>query len=267
MKLIKHIMTLISKIVLSVLFFGNIGITKAQVGIDTAIDFSLKDIYSDNHHLNEYLDNNKLVVIDFFTTTCGPCQTYASQISQAYEYFGCNEGNVVFLGINWGSNNIEVLEFDSLYGANYPSVSGIQGGGNSVVEDYQTMSYPTVIVITPDRLIANKYIWPPAFDSIVQEVLLLGGLPAPCTVNVDDTEPTKNILKFLTTGELVIDTRSMDSDNFQLQITDITGEILLTYQIKAHNYTVIRPLLKKGLYIAILTSRSKRLTSAKLFVP
>lgn len=263
----KHIITSISKIVLSAFLLSSGVSLKAQVAIDTAIDFSLKDINSVNHHLFDYLDNNKLVVIDFFTTTCGPCQTYASQISQAYEYFGCNEGNVVFLGINWGSNNIEVAEFDSLWGAHYPSISGIQGGGNSVVENYQTLSYPTVIVITPDHLIVNKHIWPPAYDSIVQEVILHGGLAANCTVKVADITPLQNVLMVLGTGELIIDVRNTDASDIQLQLTELTGKTVLSQEIAARTYNVLHPMLRKGFYMAVLNSDGKRLTSAKIFIP
>ncbi|NTW25246.1 MAG: hypothetical protein HGA37_11130 [Lentimicrobium sp.] len=41
----------------------------------------------------------------------------------------------------------------------YPSVNGLQGGGNNVVDAYQVLSYPTVILIAHYRTILNNHIW------------------------------------------------------------------------------------------------------------
>ncbi|MBK9356849.1 MAG: TlpA family protein disulfide reductase [Bacteroidales bacterium] len=170
-------------ILLFVLFTG---VSQSQVAVDTALDFTVKDLTGTQHHLYGYLDAGNYVVIDFFTANCGPCQTYASEVSASYDYFGCNGGNVVFLGMNWGSDNQAVHEFDSIWGANYPSVSGLQGGGNNVVDAYQVQSYPSVILIAPDRTILNDHIWPPETGNINAEVMAAGGIPQACTVGVSD---------------------------------------------------------------------------------
>jgi peroxiredoxin len=154
----------------------------AQTLLTIAKDFSVKDTEGTTHHLFDYLDSNHFVLLDFFTTSCGSCQTYAHEVSAAYSDFGCNAGNVVVLGINWGSNNANVHAFDSIYGAYFPAVSGAQGGGNRVVDTFQVLSYPTVILIAPDRQVLEQYIWPPSrqqLDSIIQAN---GGLMQPCAV-------------------------------------------------------------------------------------
>lgn len=239
----------------------------AQVTIDTAIDFSVKDVNSITHHLFNYLDNDKIVVLDFFTTNCGPCQTYASQVSQAYEYFGCNEGNVVFIGINWGSDNDDVRIFDSLWGAHYPSVSGLQGGGNRVVDSFQVQSYPTVAIITPDHLIANHWIWPPAYDSIVQEVILNGGLPAQCTVSTNNIPEEDSFIRILSTGELLIDPGRFNGGEMVLSIYSVTGMQLYEIQIVENNLKIINLALKKGLYLGVLKSNNKLLGTVKVIIP
>jgi thiol-disulfide isomerase/thioredoxin len=176
-------------------FSGNIS---AQTPLSVAKDFSAKDIVGTTHHLFDYLDNNKFVLLDFFTTACGSCQTYAPEVSAAYSDFGCNTGNLVVLGINRGSNNASVHDFDSAFGVFFPSVSGTQGGGNRVVDSFQVLSYPTVILIAPDRQILEQYIWPPSrqqLDSIIQTH---GGLMQSCITG------NETIIPPLTESELSI---------------------------------------------------------------
>ena len=62
----------------------------AQTSLDTAVNFTVKDVNGITYHLNDILLQNKIVVLDFFTTTCGPCITYAPLISESYNHFGCN---------------------------------------------------------------------------------------------------------------------------------------------------------------------------------
>lgn len=238
----------------------------SQVPVLTAVDFSVKDVESKSHHLFSYLDANKIVVLDFFTTNCGPCQTYATEVSQAYEYFGCNEGNVVFMGINWGSDNQSVITFDSLWDARYPSVSGIQGGGNEVVEDYQVLSYPTVIVITPDHNIAVNHIWPPLFDSIVQQVSQLGGIPSSCTVSNLDTEIGQLNIRVMESGELRVSFPKSENAYNTLSIYSIQGRLLWQESLRGLSDCVINPRLNRGLYIVRLVSEDKTEAVSKIIV-
>ncbi len=150
----------------------------AQTTLDTAVNFHVKTIDGDPIWLFDLLDNdNKIVVIDFFSTSCGPCQLYAPDFQASYEDFGSNTSNVYYMGINWGADNQAVRTFDSTYNLSYPTISGTQGGGNAVFTDYNIISYPTVIVIVPeDHLIVNQEIVPPVRDSINQAVIAAGGI-------------------------------------------------------------------------------------------
>ncbi len=147
-----------------------------QTPLTEAVNFHVKTIEGETIWLFPLLDDYNIVVIDFFSTTCGPCQDYAPDYQEAYEEFGENQSNVFFMGINWGDDNDGVHEFDSIFGLTYPSVSGTQGGGDDVFEDYEVLSYPTVIVITPDHQIVEQYIWPPTAENIISAVIAAGGM-------------------------------------------------------------------------------------------
>ncbi len=241
---------------------------KAQVAIDTAPDFTVKDVHGGQHHLYGYLDAGNYVVIDFFTTNCGPCQTYASEVSASYEYFGCNGSNVVYMGINWGSDNTGVILFDSLWGAHYPAVSGLQGGGNNVVESFQVQSYPTVILIAPDRSIVNNYIWPPLRDTINANVLEAGGFPQACTVSTN--HPQEDIspeIKAVQPGrEQLLLTLSGHAESGLLQVYAADGRLAGTFRTSAS--TSVYPVnhLKAGVYIARLSENGRFRVSYKFVV-
>lgn len=156
---------------------ASVSITMGQTTLTTAKDFSVRDTEGDSLHLFEFLDDGKLVVIDFFATACGPCGDYAPDIQASYEYFGSNTGNVIYMGICWGDGDEGVQFYDSVYGVTYPSVSGFDGGGNLVHLLYEIPTYPTVILIDPDRTVLNQYIWEPTTENINAAVIAAGGVP------------------------------------------------------------------------------------------
>ena len=170
-----------------ILFFFVLSVgLRAQTVLDTAVNFTVKDVTGLTHRLYEYLEQDKIVVIDFFTITCGPCSTYAPLINESYTHFGCNSSNVVFLGINWGADNAGVTEFGNTYGVRYPEISGTEGNGNHEVADYGFLSYPTVILIIPHSYIAEKYIWPPETGHLDSVIIAHGGIIADCNTPVSD---------------------------------------------------------------------------------
>ena len=140
-----------------VLFFG---VSFAQTSLSVAEDFTLTDVDGVEHVLFDYLDDGKYVLIDFFYTTCVPCQQTTPKIEGAYQYFGCNSADLIILGIDNGDTDAQVIAFGETYGGTYPAVSGTEGGGNAVISTYGIGYIPTVILIAPNRDIVEQDIWP-----------------------------------------------------------------------------------------------------------
>ncbi len=199
----------------------------SQTTLTEAVDFHVKTIDGETIYLFPILDDSQqIVVIDFFSTSCGPCQDYADDFQRSYEKFGSNQGNVYFMGINWGNDNTGVHEFDSIFGLTYPTVSGSQGGGNLVYGDYNIMSYPTVIVITPDHQIVEQYVWVPDEDNITEAVVNAGGV----IVGVDDPLSERNEVRLFpqpASDVLHISLSDQNTGWVTFELIQLTGKSLL----------------------------------------
>lgn len=136
----------INSVISGLILFSAGVVAQPQVG-DYAPDFTVTDTHGHTHTLSEYTGTGQFVMLDFFFTTCTPCQYYTPQISLAYETYGCNEGDIVVLGIDYNDSDAEVLQYEQTYGGIYPSASGLEGGGNAVVAEYGIVGYPFVCLI------------------------------------------------------------------------------------------------------------------------
>ncbi len=131
----------------------------AQTPLEEAVDFTAKDVHGNVIHLFDILDQQeKYVLIDFFSVTCGPCQTLAPKIDTVYRYFGYNEMDLYIMAIDQTFDNEMVLGFESEYSTHYPAISGTDGGGQSIYESYQIPYYPSLVLIAPDHSIVEQAI-------------------------------------------------------------------------------------------------------------
>ncbi len=169
--------TILSIPVFAVLSFSGL----AQIG-NPAPNFTVTDTHGNTHKLYDYLDSGKVVVLDFFYTTCIPCQFYSPQVNLAYEKYGCNTAEVFFMAIDYNDTNAEVLAYDQQYNIEYPSISGLNGGGNAVVNQYNIIGFPTFYVIDSSRTIVQQ-IDPPTLQVFDFRFEQLGIAPADCNLS------------------------------------------------------------------------------------
>ena len=132
---------------------------KAQCPLTQAVDFTATDVHGTEVHLFDILDGGQFVLIDFFFTTCGPCQQATPKIVESYYAMGCNMHDVFYMEIATGDSEAACLTWVNTYGVEYPTISGV-AGGTSICNQYQIGAYPTVILIAPDRSIVINDLWP-----------------------------------------------------------------------------------------------------------
>ncbi len=159
--------------ILSLLFLNSFSQKAAP---DTVSDFSISDIYGNTHKLySDYLDKGKYVFIDFFAVGCQSCSELSPVIDTVYKNFGCNYGDIVFLGIDGYSTDSSVRIFTQNYSMTFPAVSGNEGGGSQVFTDYNINYTPYKILIDSTGKIIADY----PFETTVKyyrDTLLAEGL-------------------------------------------------------------------------------------------
>lgn len=148
----KKIFTFIFAIALSLNVF-------AQCPYTTAFDFQAVDCHGTQVNLFEILDGGQYVLIDFFFTTCGPCQQATPKIVESYYAFGCNMHDVYYMEISTSDGDAACQTWAANYGVEYPTIS-TAGGGGTICNTYGISQYPTVILIAPDRSIVIQDLWP-----------------------------------------------------------------------------------------------------------
>ena len=134
---------------------------KAQCPLTQAIDFTATDCHGTEVHLFDILDGGQYVLIDFFFTSCGPCQQATPKVVESYYAMGCNMHDVFYMEISDRDSDAACQNWANTYGVEYPTIGGPAGGsticGTSM---YNIPAFPTVILIAPDRSIVIQDLWP-----------------------------------------------------------------------------------------------------------
>lgn len=179
----KKIFTFIFAIALSVNVF-------AQCPLTTAVDFTATDCHGTEVHLFDILDGGQYVLIDFFFTTCGPCQQATPKVVESYYAMGCNMYDVFYMEISPSDANTACQNWANTYGVEYPTI-GTSSNGSQICSQYQIGAYPTLILIAPDRSILIQDLWPiNNAQSIINALAPYGIQQHDCTAPVADPEVT-----------------------------------------------------------------------------
>ena len=205
----------------------------AQIG-NPAPDFTATDVHGHTHHLYEYLEQGKVVVLDFFFTTCGPCQFYSPQVNLAYEKYGCNTADVLFIAIDYGDTDAMVEAYDATFNIKYPSISGVEGGGNAIVSSYGVIGFPTFYVIDSTKTIIDE-IDPPTLQVFDFRFEQHGILPADCGPSgIEDPGEDRGLHLYpnpVTDGFLTI-----EWPGGLLKIYDVAGQLVFEKAFKVENH-------------------------------
>ncbi|PLW93062.1 MAG: hypothetical protein C0592_07605 [Marinilabiliales bacterium] len=206
----------------------------AQTPLTTAVDFTATDVHGTSHTLFTYLDAGKYVLIDFFYVTCPYCQATAPDCNASYEHFGCNTGDVIFLGVDLGDSDAQVLAFDNTYGVNYPCISG-DAGGSGICSTYGISAYPTYILIAPNHSIVEQDMWP--YNESISNTTLEGhGItPMSCPVSIEELENETNLISGLypnpAKDNATLTFYSEAGSQYRIEIFNTTGQLVYSQQL------------------------------------
>ena len=112
-------------------------------------DMNFTDIYGNTINPTSILNEGKHIYLDFFSTSCGACNSVASEVANAYEYYGSNNENVFFIGVDYNSSISACLNFANQHNTDFPIISGQQEGGD-IFYLFQQSGYPSGRLISPE---------------------------------------------------------------------------------------------------------------------
>jgi peroxiredoxin len=175
--------------------WGVVGL-QTQTLLQYAVDFTATDTKNGTHTLFDYLDDDKHVILCFLYSTCSPCTTAVEPLVQIYHDMGCNMGDLIVLAVNYNETDETVITYQQNNYFPIPYISGQDGGGNAVFFSYQIQTFPTVILIQPDRFILNQDIYPVTLELLEYALFEQAGLspkydicPLPVVSTQDVSEP------------------------------------------------------------------------------
>lgn len=186
-------------VVMGASFASTAQLQNYSVGDDVA-DFTVTDIHGNTHQLSQITGSGQWVLIDFFFTTCPPCQSTVPIFSELHQKYGCNEGDLFCISIDTGDDDADVLAFENTYSTSTgfnpaPAVSGTEGGGNAVISDMSPTAYPTYCLIGPDMKMKNIDIWPVSNVGSFESAFTAAGFTPnamSCPLSVDEVTMSLN---------------------------------------------------------------------------
>lgn len=217
------------RLIFIIALVATFGINQAQTPLDTAVNFNVKDTEGYTIELFDLLEQDYIVIIDFFKTDCGYCNIYAPDFQESYEDFGCNMSNVYFMSIDYGHTNEDVIAFEDEHGLTLPACSGEDGNGNAAFDAYQITGTPTYVVIAPDKEILEHQIWPPESDSLNAALLEAGGIMASCATRTSDSKKAISTVIYPNpvTDGFSIRQSAVDKKIDRIRIHNISGKLVM----------------------------------------
>jgi len=228
-----------TKIYLVIALIFTAVISKAQT---TAMDFIMDDCDGQMHNLYDELNQNKVVILEFFMTSCSPCINAGSKIEMMvnalntefagyvnYYHFAFNNSYTCATISNWiASNGFNSVPFDSgaaqvaYYGGfGMPTVVVVAGSQHEVL--FSNVGFSTNDTTLMGNVIRNYFTANPVGIFMVhQSAELLSVYPNPASsdalIKLSLNEPASVIVGVVdATGKNVadIDNKNLSSGNFE----------------------------------------------------
>ena len=140
-----------------ILFLFLYGCEKEVEALQTAPDFTLRDLNGNSVSLKEYRAN--IVLLDFWATWCAPCRLSIPELVEIQKKYG--DQGVAVLGISMDDPQMfpdtYILAFKDAFKMNYPVLRADQ----KVAMDYfgtSNMAIPTLFVINREGKLADKIV-------------------------------------------------------------------------------------------------------------
>jgi len=130
---------------------------------------------------------------------------------------------------------------------------------NSIITTYQIDGWPTVIVITPNRNISNKDVWPLSNTTLRAAITTAGGVAQGCNTSIEEPETSVFSIFPNPVEEMMYIT---SEGNATVEIFDITGRKVDSFYVgssAAYNSSH----LQSGMYLIRAVNEEGKVISVK----
>lgn len=246
----------------------------SQTPLTVAENFNIKTPEGETINLYNILESGQSVVIDFFSITCGPCQIFAPHIQTSSTHYGNNNEEVFFVGISYSGDNNSIIVWDSTYGITYPTVSGSQGGGSGVHLNYEVLSVPTIVLITPDKNIVGQLFLPdftPATQVIDSMLMANDLLPVITEIRKDNQKQQIHIYPNPINGRATVEFDVIETNQLEIELVNLLGhQVYRTSEMPLQTGKQFIDLsfenIAKGIYILNITDNKSIFYNQKVIL-
>lgn len=118
----------------------------------TYIDFEVQDTLGEKHKISTLLKNNKLIVLDFYATWCGPCKKLAKDLAKYYDLCHGKGFDVISIACDDSKEDWKKYIKDSKpkWNSFWLDIS------DTVCDLYDAKAYPTIYRLNGKGIITGK---------------------------------------------------------------------------------------------------------------
>lgn len=145
-----------------------------DITLETAVgkqfkDFEMPDVDGNMHKLSECIAANKVTLVDFWASWCGPCRAEMPAVKDAYDAYK-NKGFGI-VGVSLDNNKEAWVKAIADLGIEWAQISDLQGWNCAGAKLYGVNSIPATVLVAQDGTILARNLRGEAIKEKLAEIL------------------------------------------------------------------------------------------------
>ena len=197
-------------------------------------NFNMTDTHGDTHDLYSMLSKGDVVVLDFFASWCGPCETSTPEVNSVWENLGSGTMNFQVFGVTTEPGD-DASVIDALnWGADYPKFAYSETNGalyNHYNALYGENGIPFFVMICPNE--SNPGFSEVSWSSVGwagPDVLLAAAQDCNSSVSIEEVLANKlSIFPNPASNNAAIELNLAESNEVVIEVVNTLGQKVFTY--------------------------------------